>query len=61
MTKVYPGFGETMPDSKVERQIALQRMMKRQAEHEQALNEKIIKELYVEPKGGAETGATESR
>lgn len=55
MSKHYEGFGTTLPDTKVDRQVALQQMMKRQEEEEQKLHDKIIKKLYVEPEGIAET------
>lgn len=47
MTRVYKGFGETLPDKLAERQLALQRLMKRQAEKEEELHEKL-KKRYVE-------------
>lgn len=50
-----PGFGTTLPTDKIDRQLALQERMKKQAEAEEALNQKIIKELYVEPKGTSKT------
>ena len=51
MSKYYPGFGTTRPFKEVDRQKELQLEMKRREEKEQALHDKIIKELYVEPKG----------
>lgn len=51
MSKYYPGFGTTRPYNEVDRQVELQAAMKLKEEKEQALHDKIIKELYVEPKG----------
>lgn len=57
MTRVYPGFGTTLPINHVDRQKELKRLMERREERAKELNQKIIDKLYVE----REEGASESK
>ncbi len=51
MSKYYPGFGTTRSSNLVDQQKELLEEMKRRDGKEKELNDKIIKALYVEPKG----------
>lgn len=52
MTRVYKGFGTTLPMNHVDRQVELKRLMERRDQKAKELNEKIINTLYVERKEG---------
>lgn len=46
--KYYPGIGTTLPTDKVDRQLALQELMRKREKAEERLHNKIAKR-YVEP------------